>query len=285
MILNRIKSHATYPWQRTSDVALNGHQSLFRWFILLIFAGSFHSCEKVIQLNFQNATPKVVIQANIYDQPGPYQVKISKSVTFDETSAFPAVTGAKVVIADNANQTETLTETAPGTYVTSRLRGIPGRNYTLTVTSGAEVYKSSATMPQAVSMDSIYFSTSPFSGDKLATIRFLDPPFQQNYYRFVYFVNNKIQKEFYVLDDELFDGTTIRYAMHPRGSDIKLAKGDQVSIWLETVDLGVYNFFRTAGSEEGSSASPANPVSNISNGALGYFNVCAVRKISAVVDK
>lgn len=256
-----------------------------QWFLLLSLLLSIISCEKVIQLDFKNADPKIVIQANIYDSPGPYQVKISKSVSFEENSLFPAVSGAKVVITDNISQTETLTEAAAGTYVTSRMRGIPGRTYTLTVTTGAEVYKSIAAMPQAVSMDSIYFSSSLFSGDKLTTVRFLDPPYQLNYYRLIYYINSKLQKEFYVLKDDLFDGTAIRYALHPRGSDIKLVKGDIVTVWLESVDPGVYNYFRTAGSEDGTSASPANPVSNISNGALGYFNACAVRKITAMVDK
>lgn len=259
--------------------------SLSRWLFLIALALLWCSCEKVIHLNLQNATPKVVIQANIYDQPGPYYVKISKTVPVDESSQFPAVTGAKVVITDNVSQTETLTESLPGTYVTSRMRGFPGRNYSLTVTTGSEVYHAAATMPQAVTLDSIYFTSSVFSGEKLTTVRFFDPPFQTNYYRFIYYVNNKLQKEFYVLDDELFDGTTIRYALHSRGSDIKLVKGDQVAVWLESVDQGVYNYFRTAGNEDGTSASPANPVSNISNGALGYFNVCAVRKIAAAVEK
>ena len=64
-----------------------------------------------------------------------------------------------------------------------------------------------------------------------------------------------------------------------------LKKGDIVTVWLESVDKGVYDYFRTAGREDGQSASPSNPVSNISNGALGYFSASAVRKISLTVDK
>jgi hypothetical protein len=101
----------------------------------------------------------------------------------------------------------------------------------------------------------------------------------------IYFINKVQQKEFYVLDDELFQGSSIFYSLHPRGSDTKLLKGDSVTVWLETVDPGIYKYFRSAGSEGGASASPANPASNISNGALGYFNACAVRKISATLNQ
>ena len=94
--------------------------------LFLVFI-SFVSCEKVIQLDLKNSTPHVVIQGNIYDQPGPYVVQISSSVNFDASSTYPPVTGAKVVISDNLGQSEILTESLPGNYITSRLRGIPGR--------------------------------------------------------------------------------------------------------------------------------------------------------------
>jgi hypothetical protein len=58
--------------------------------------------------------------------------------------------------------------------------------------------------------------------------------------------------------------------------DSTLSPGDKVTVWLETVDNKVYEYFRTAG-DEGQSASPSNPASNISNGALGYFNACSIR--------
>ena len=254
-------------------------------FALVALILTLVSCERVIQLDLKNSTPKIVIQGNIYDQPGPYIVKISNSVNFDASSNYPPVSGAKVVISDDVGQNEVLSETTAGTYLTSKLRGVPGRTYSLSVKTGYETYLSSATMPYAVAMDSIFFSTSLFSGEKVTTISFLDPPFTVNYYRFVYFINNVQQKVFYVLADDLFQGAAIRYALLSRGSDIKLAKGDRVSVWLESIDHGVYEYFRTAGSDEGESASPANPVSNISNGALGYFNVCSVRKISAMVNE
>jgi hypothetical protein len=66
-------------------------------------------------------------------------------------------------------------------------------------------------------------------------------------------------------------------------NDNKLESGDNVTIWLECMDKFAYEYFRTAGSEGGQSTSPSNPTSNISNGALGYFNACSVRKISIIV--
>ena len=259
--------------------------SIFIYGSLMAFLVSLTSCEKLIILQLNDASPRVVIQGNIYDQTGPYYVKISKSVTFDESSTYPPLTGARVEITDNLNQTEVLTESLPGTYKTSKLRGIPGRNYSLLVKTGSDTYQSVSTMPPAVFIDSLYFAISQFSSERTATIRFIDPPNVLNFYRLVYFVNGVQQKQFYYLDDELFQGGTIKYALMSRESGVKLVKGDNVTVWLESVDKGVYEYFRTTGHENGQSTSPANPVSNISNGALGYFNACSVRKMSAIVDK
>ena len=255
---------------------------------LILLIASFltmASCEKVIQLNLNDSVPRVVIQGNVYDQPGPYTVKISKSVNFDQTSDYPPVTGAKVVISDDVGQTELLSESVAGTYITSKLMGIPGRTYSLTVKTGGEIYQAKANMPYAVNIDSIYFAPSPISGDKVTAIRLLDPPFTANFYRMVYFINNVQQKRFYTLDDELYQGKPIGYSLMSRDNDTKLKIGDNVTVWLESVDNGVYEYFRTAGHDDGNSASPSNPVSNISNGALGYFNACSVRKITATVRK
>ncbi len=250
--------------------------------LISIFLG-LASCEKVIHLDLNNTSPKVVIQANIYDHSGPYYVKISKTVNFEESSVYPPVTGAQVEITDNFGQTELLSESESGTYVTSEIRGIPGHTYQLTVKTSGSTYKSSSTIPYPVEMDSIYFSTSPFSGDKVTTVRFTDPPFTLNYYRLVYFINNQQQKPFYILNDELYQGASIRYSLMSRGSDINLKPGDDVTVWLESIDNGAFDYFRTVSTDGGQSASPSNPVSNISNGALGYFNACSIRKISGKV--
>jgi hypothetical protein len=249
--------------------------------VLLLFI----SCEKVIYLDLYTSTPKIVIQGNIYDEPGPYEVKISNSVNFDEASDYPPISGATVLLTDNTGQTEVLKESFPGSYKSSKMRAYAERTYSLSVKTGGKTFEAKSKMPTGVAIDTIYFSKSPFSGDKITTIKFQDPPFSKNYYRIIYFVNDVQQKEFYVLSDEIFQGTTIVYSLMPRGSEIKLFEGDKVTVWLESIDNGIYEYFRTAVTEGGQTASPSNPVSNISNGALGYFNACSVRIITAKVGK
>jgi hypothetical protein len=240
------------------------------------------SCEKVIDLHLDTSSSQVVIQGNVYDQPGPYTVKISKSVNFDESNVYPVVTGATVVISDNAGNSDTLTEASSGIYITSALQGVPGRTYTLTVKTDGQTYTASSTLPNAVEMDSIYMEKSRFGNEKQITIDFTDPANIDNYYRLIEFVNNTQQDQFYAASDKLYQGEEISYSFMSQDNDNKLETGDKVTIWLECVDKFVYEYFRTAGREGGQSASPANPTSNVSNGALGYFNACSVRTISII---
>ena len=69
-----------------------------------------------------------------------------------------------------------------------------------------------------------------------------------------------------------------------RSNASKLETGDEIIVWMESIDKGVYEYFRTAGRDGGQSSSPSNPTSNISNGALGYFNACSVRIKSIIVQ-
>jgi hypothetical protein len=253
--------------------------------IIALFAvalsGLLFSCQKVIDLKLNNASSQIVIQGNVYDQPGPDTVRISKSVNFDSTNVFPPVSGANVVISDNAGNSETLVELYPGTYITTSLQGIPGRTYMLTVQTNGQTYSASSTMPAGVAIDSLYVQNSWFAKDKQIFIEYTDPANITNYYRFIEFVSQKQQPDFHTASDMLTNGEKTTYEIFE--SDTTLVSGYRLTIWLESIDKNNYTYFHAATLTQRQSASPANPPSNISNGALGYFSACSVRKKSIVI--
>src|SRR5688572_5999961 len=121
----------------------------YSFFLSILCAIIFSSCEKVIDLDLNSKDPKIVIEGIIDDQPGPYLVRISTSIDYDEANNFPAVTGAQVIINDSQSGNDTLDEIAPGLYQTTSLQGISGHAYTLSVlTTSGKSFMSSATMPQ-----------------------------------------------------------------------------------------------------------------------------------------
>jgi hypothetical protein len=239
------------------------------------------SCEKIVNIDLNSSSPHIVIEGSISDQEGPYFVKLSQTVNFDETNVFPPIVGANVVISDNLGNSESLIETLPGTYKTIGLQGVPGRTYTLTVTAGGKEYVSTSTMPYPVNIDSLSVQNQIFGRNqmKVINVRFKDSANVKNYYRFVEVRNGVPQKFIFLYDDRLQDGSQITSSLFA-GEDT-LRTGDSVRVLLQCIDQGVFDYFRTIRQASGGggpqAASPANPLSNISNGALGYFDAYAVR--------
>ncbi|KAA9345658.1 DUF4249 domain-containing protein [Adhaeribacter soli] len=230
------------------------------------------SCEKVLDIDLKEAEPRVIIEANVSDQPGPYSVIITRSVSFNETNNFPTVNGAEVILSDNAGNSETLTETAPGVYKTAGFQGVPGRNYFLKIKANGQEYDAVSSMPQPIAIQELKVQKSTFGGDRLMPIiKFQDPPETGNYYRAFYIVNGKASNRLLYLDDDNHNGNIIEGNFFD--PDIELKSGDVVTIVLQTINEKMYRFLREedmSGSSQ--AASPANPTSHFSNNALGYFS-------------
>jgi len=246
------------------------------------------SCEKVIDVDLNDSSPQIVIEGNITDQTGPYTVRLSKSVNFDELNDFPPISGATVQISDDAGNSEILPETSPGTYTTVALQGTPGRTYTLDVTIDEQIYTAVSTMPLPVAIDTLTIEEQSIGfGDKTSYVeaRYKDPEGIDNYYRFVHLINNVRQKDIIIDKDWLQDGNTIRTSIEPdEEEDIELKQGDEVIVFMQSIDEGVYEYYRTLDEAGGEfSASPTNPLSNFSGGVLGYFSAYAVTSKSIVV--
>lgn len=229
------------------------------------------SCEKVLDIDLKEAESRIVIEANVNDQPGPYQVSITQSIGFNEPNKFPTVNGAEVILSDNAGNTEILTQAEPGIYKSTGFQGVPGRNYFLKIKANGQEYDAVSSMPQPVQIQEIKVEKSEFGGDMLLpTIKFQDPGDVKNYYRAIYIVNGKASDELLYLDDQFQNGNLVEGNFFD--SDFELKSGDVVTIILQSIDERMYRFLREedlSGSSQ--SASPANPTSNISNNALGYF--------------
>lgn len=246
------------------------------------------SCQKVIDVDLNSTEPRIVIEGTISDQQGPYSVKLSQTVNFDETNSFPPVTGAAVRISDNVGNSETLLETVPGTYTTSSLRGVPGRTYMLLVAVDGKEYTAISTMPSPVTIDKLKVEKLPFHGETIISVQFQDIAGVSNYFRFVEVLNGVQQKDIFLTDDRLQDGSAIISTLigsrrNNNDDDEGLEAGDTVDVFLQCIDEDVYEFFRSADNAIGQSPSPSNPRTNLSNGALGYFSAYAARSKTIII--
>lgn len=251
---------------------------------LLIVPFLFSSCEKVIDIDLNAKAPQVVIEGNITDQPGPYTVKLTQTVNYDEANTFPTISGATVTISDNVGNSEILTETSLGIYTTSTLQGVAGRIYKLKVIANGKEYDATSTINSPVNIDTLKVikQNLPKGNKKIIYVEFKDIPGIANYYRFIKIINGKVQPAIYVEDDLTQDGKVLSIGLIEKEKyDEDIKSGDTVTIILQSLDESTYNYFKTllqlnSGGLMNQSSSPANPLSNISNDVLGYFSACSI---------
>src|SRR5580658_3438538 len=166
------------------------------------------ACQKVINLNLRTAPPKYVISGNITNLPGPYQVTIGQTLAVDSNYSFNGVSQANVSIRDNAGNSETLREIQPGVYNTATLQGVPGRTYELTIAIGPNSYTAASTMPQQVSLDSLYTEqVLNISKTVVAVVPFFtNPEDPGHYYLFNQYINGNLDKTLYYTNDDFTYG-------------------------------------------------------------------------------
>jgi hypothetical protein len=255
----------------------------------------FSSCEKVIDVDLNTSEPRIVIEGKIStDTADKATVRLSQSVNFDESNSFPPVTNAIVTITDQTiNRTDTLKEVQAGLYQAAQLRGVEGHTYFLTIKAGDKTFTATTNLPAKVNLDDIEIRAQAFFGNTDYQIipKFKDPVGIGNNYRFVLSVNDKMQNDIFVLNDELSDGVVNgRPLFRQRSSDSteNIGIGDRITLEMQCIDKAVYDYFSTlsgdgGGGPGGGSATPANPISNINGGALGYFAAFTKQKRTVVV--
>jgi len=242
--------------------------------LLLLSVVTFSACKKVINVNLNSTSSRYVVEGNVTDQAGPYVVTITKSINFDQDNVWPTVSGAIVVITDvTAGQVDTLTETTPGNYNTHIIAGISGHKYLLYVNAANNIFTATSIMPAAVTLDSLYTQPNPFGGKHPELVPvYTDPALvgvNYHYYHFTEYKNDTESSNIIVRNDALINGRVVN---QPIGGD-DLNTGDSVALYLECIDSGVYQYYSTLNQTENqNSASPSNPLSNLTGGALGYFS-------------
>jgi hypothetical protein len=258
------------------------------YLLSLLSLGGGLACKKTIQVHLDDAPPRIVIEGEITNQPGPYQVKVSRTVAFSEPNDFPPVSGATVEVTDSNNSIRySFTETSPGVYA-GNFTGVPKHSYYMVVDADGQQYTSMSTMPEAVPLDSVSFAVNTdFNGKKAlnAVVNFQDPSGVVNYYQFIEHVNGVLVPNTFVFEDRLSDG---RYIEQPLFNDSSyLRKGDTLQLRMYCVDKNIYNYFfsliQVSGNNGFQSGSPDNPITNITGGALGYFSAHTVNRVKLPV--
>ena len=260
----------------------------FYIFLLIPF---LYACEKVIDVDLNDAAPAIVIEGSLTGYPDFAKVKITKTSSYFDASKSPVVTGARVMIESEKGESYLLNEEEDGVYTSENVALQINSSYKLTVEAEGEIYTAESTLPPPVYLDSLgYFYEDSYiffeDGYVLQTF-FTDPANIENYYRFRVFVNGEMYVStgnFYVFNDRFTDGKRLEVDIR----NVKIVATDTVVVQLVSIDKPAYDFYTTFENlmfNNPGSAAPANPITNFSNGALGYFSAWTSSTRSVIIQE
>ena len=255
------------------------------------------SCEKVLNVNLDSAKSVYVIEGIIQDNKDSSRVYVTETIGFNENKLVKPAKNAKVYISEDGKPPVTLIKINEGIFEYP-YKGKPGATYSLEVKIDNKSFTASSKMPKKINLDTLYVTERLFLAEqrKIATVEFTDLPEPGNAYRFIQRVDGFKENTIFVLEDKLFNGKKMVYELlifekmdgnEAREQQRRIDKYDNLAVFMYCIEKPIYNYWTSLSqSALGSSqtASPANPVSNIKGGALGYFSAQTVAIKEIVVD-
>jgi hypothetical protein len=256
----------------------------------------FISCDAPFQLDLQQAPEKVIIEGLVTNVEAKQSVKVTRSTDFYSSGETPRITDAVVTVTDDEGNTFDFIHNprnhvdSAGVYVpVTPFAGVIGRTYTLTVQAEGETFQATDEMFDVIPVDSITFEPDE---DEIE-----DPEIEGRFYEVLLFAKEPQDvKNFYLFHFYRYDSLTFQNETDIYYSDDELlaenidgvpgpiyyAKGDVAKIEIFSMSRVGFVYYNDLSSLlNGDSGGmfgpiPSSPRTNLSNGALGFFQVSAV---------
>ena len=278
--------------QEKNAAPVTGKNKLMRRrnsFVLLLFTVSLFSvaCEKVIELELNEAEQRIVVEAVLKDSPGNNYILLSKTSAVYTDQTFDKISGADVRVKDmNGNEFVFPEDPGiPGRYHNPIFAVLPENDYALTIVAEGETITSTCHSFAKPVIDSLVYYPSPFSvvtGDTVYMVDYysVDNVNEVNHYRVRIWINGEEIREFlYIGNDDFING--VSYNAPFFGADAE--PGDHILVELITLDKANYTYLYTMQSNESNSTAPANPTSNLEGNAIGYFGAFSTDTMTIVI--
>lgn len=248
-----------------------------------------YSCQDVIELDLNDADPKLVIDAFIElneDGSTTTLVKLTRSAPFNQETVT-TVNNATVRIIDGNGIAYQLTNEANEFYTTTLLNVEENLDYTLEIIDNGEVYTATEQLVKTVPIvDVLEEEITGFGEITQITAFYDDPAGLDNYYLFTYQDDNNLQTD--IGDDVFFDGNrapTIFFLenLEPQTPSVITIRG---------INENAFRFFENLLQQAGEGGPGGGPfgtppatvrgnivnATNVSNFPFGYFRVSQVFK-------
>jgi hypothetical protein len=253
------------------------------------------SCTEGIELDLRQTPSRVVIDGLVTNRAGYQSVKVTRSVDFYNTGKTPRVTNAIVTVEDdlgnvfNFDHNPNNHADSAGIYIAKDFVGQIGRTYKLSVQVDGEMYEARDKLVSVLAMDSLKYRVSELESEDpkvegriYEVLMFAREPQEvKNFYLFKFFRNDTItyynDTDIYYSDDEFLaeniDGVP---------SPVYYAQSDTARVEVFSLSREGYVYFNDLFSLLNNDAGgmfgpiPSSPRTNLSNKALGFFQVSAL---------
>lgn len=284
---------------------------------LIFFYAVFCSCTAPIDINTRNSEPVIVIYGCLTDENIHQSVRITASSPYFDGKENRNVADADVRIKDSEGNEYALEYRQNG-YYASRVKFAvrPEVTYFLTVEVDfnadgvTERYEAVTTVPPLLALDSVEIKPLSIMGYRHFSLKIYaqDPPGTDNYYLFRFFINDSLSNdrisEFIISEDRLFkdeyiNGLNIFYFEDITDKDVveknkdkdrayMVLSGDRIRLRTMNIEMGYFRFINQCTSEmRGENpmfgGPPSNIITNITNGAAGYFTGYCIHEIQTEI--
>jgi len=236
------------------------------------------SCEEVIEVDLNSASPVLVADGLIVKDSVSW-IRLSYTTDYFNSTQPAWVSEARVVLHDDAGNSELLNYYGNGLYKGSGLKGKAGRNYEMSFTLKGSVYRASTMLYPPVVFYEMKFEKSAFKQpgeDKqlyTVNLKFSDDTDTENFYNIEFLVNGVPESESYTLITDKYFATGDIMLFSPRWKFFE--NDDVVKVIITSLDEKEYTYLNQlndlVSAGMGGSSTPYNPVSNFGASVLGYF--------------
>jgi len=288
-------------------------QKFILYIIVIVSAGLFASCEKVIDLNVPVGDPVPYIDAWITDKPGAQQIKFQRAVGYLDNSTPPAIGDAQISVTDlTASKTYNFTFTNgaythdPGAGVAI---GVIGHEYKLTINWQGETFEAKDKLFRVAPIDSITIEHKEEKGQEkegyYAKLYAVDPRGQKDYTWIRTYRNGVLNQnvdEVWAIDGSYYENTDsdgfnfilpIREAITSNSKPYK--KGDVVKVVMRGISKDGQEFIRMLADQLSNGGMFAKVLANIptnvtsqkagsSTKILGWFGTVSETEMSKTAE-
>jgi hypothetical protein len=260
-----------------------------KYIILLIAAYICSQCDTPIDLDLDQHEAQYVIEGLITNEESRHSVRISRTVAFNDPAPAQRVRNAVVVVQDELGNRYDFVEDSAGLYRSlTPFAGQVGRSYTLDVAVDDRHFTATERLPAPATIDSIVYLVNE---EEQA-----DPDREDHFYEVLLFMNEPQATEDYYLakfyrngeleNDEgesvfYFDDRILSDRINGLAAPYFYAAEDHFRFELYNLSRKAHRYYfeleGNINSDGGIfSGTPANILTNLEGGAIGYFLVAGL---------